>query len=143
MTTIYDVAKEAKVSIKTVSRVMNEEHKVKPNTKKIVLEAMKVLDYSPSFAARTMVTQKTGLIGLTRYIASYWAENGVRCNAICPGGVENGQSEEFLREISSRIPMNRLADSSELQGVLLWMLSDASSYLNGAVVPIDGGRTVW
>ena len=64
MTTIYDVAKEAKVSIKTVSRVMNEEHKVKPNTKKIVLEAMKVLDYSPSFAARTMVTQKTGLIGL-------------------------------------------------------------------------------
>ena len=64
MTTIYDVAKEAKVSIKTVSRVMNEEHKVKPTTKKIVLEAMKVLDYSPSFAARTMVTQKTGLIGL-------------------------------------------------------------------------------
>ena len=64
MTTIYDVAKEAKVSIKTVSRVMNEEQKVRPNTKKIVLEAMKVLDYSPSFAARTMVTQKTGLIGL-------------------------------------------------------------------------------
>ena len=86
---------------------------------------------------------KTGLIGLTRYLASYWAENGVRCNAICPGGVENGQSEEFLREISSRIPMNRLADSNELQGVLLWMLSDASSYLNGAVVPVDGGRTVW
>ena len=64
MTTIYDVAEEAQVSIKTVSRVMNEEHKVRPNTKKIVLEAMKVLDYSPSVAARTMVTQKTGLIGL-------------------------------------------------------------------------------
>ena len=64
MTTIYNVAEEAQVSIKTVSRVMNEESKVRPDTKKRVLEAMKVLDYSPSIAARTMVTQKTGLIGL-------------------------------------------------------------------------------
>jgi len=86
---------------------------------------------------------KTGLIGLTRYLASYWAEKGVRCNAICPGGVENGQSEEFLSKVSTRIPMNRMADPNELQGVLLWMLSDASSYLNGAVVPVDGGRTAW
>ena len=86
---------------------------------------------------------KTGLIGLTRYLASYWAEKGVRCNAICPGGVENGQSEEFLSKVSTRIPMNRMAGPNELQGVLLWMLSDASSYLNGAVVPVDGGRTAW
>jgi len=86
---------------------------------------------------------KTGLIGLTRYLATYWAEKGVRCNAMCPGGVENNQAESFLRDVSSRIPMNRLAQADEYQGTLLWMLSDASSYLNGAIVPVEGGRTAW
>jgi len=86
---------------------------------------------------------KTGMIGLTRYLATYWAEKGVRCNAMCPGGVENGQPEGFIAEVSSRIPMNRLAQADEYQGTLLWMLSDASSYLNGAVIPVEGGRTTW
>jgi len=86
---------------------------------------------------------KTGMIGLTRYLATYWAEKNVRCNAICPGGVENGQPEEFLKNVESRIPMGRMAQSDEYQGVLIWMLSEASSYLNGAVVPVDGGRTAW
>ena len=86
---------------------------------------------------------KSGLIGLTRYLATYWADKGVRCNAMCPGGVENGQSDEFINLVSSRIPMGRLAKSDEYQGTLLWMLSDASSYLNGAIVPVDGGRTAW
>ena len=84
---------------------------------------------------------KTGLIGLTRYLATYWADKNVRCNALCPGGVENGQPDDFLREVSKRIPMGRMADSDEFQGTLLWMLSDASSYLNGAIVPVEGGRT--
>ena len=86
---------------------------------------------------------KSGLIGLTRYLATYWADKGVRCNAMCPGGVENGQPEDFLDKVNSRIPMGRMASSDEYQGPLLWMLSDASSYLNGAIIPIDGGRTVW
>jgi len=86
---------------------------------------------------------KTGMIGLTRYLATYWAEKNVRCNAMCPGGVENGQPQDFIKEVSSRIPMNRLACTEEYQGTLLWMLSDASSYLNGAVIPVEGGRTVW
>jgi NAD(P)-dependent dehydrogenase (short-subunit alcohol dehydrogenase family) len=86
---------------------------------------------------------KTGLIGLTRYLATYWADKGVRCNAMCPGGVENGQPDDFLKEVFSRIPMARLAQSDEYQGSLVWMLSQASSYLNGAIVPIDGGRTAW
>jgi len=86
---------------------------------------------------------KAGIIGLTRYLATYWAEKGVRCNAICPGGVENGQAEDFLQRVSSRIPLGRLAKADEYQGALIWMLSDASSYLNGAVVAIDGGRTAW
>ena len=86
---------------------------------------------------------KTGLIGLTRYLSTYWAEKKVRCNTMCPGGVENGQPDYFLNEIYSRIPMNRLAESSAYQGTLIWMLSDASSYLNGATISIDGGRTAW
>lgn len=86
---------------------------------------------------------KTGIIGLTRYISTYWVDKNVRCNVICPGGVENGQSEDFLKAVSSKIPLGRLANSDEYQGILVWMLSDASSYLNGAVIPVDGGRTAW
>ena len=62
---------------------------------------------------------------------------------MCPGGVENGQPEDFLAKVSSLIPMSRLAAADEYQGTLLWMLSDASSYLNGAIVPVDGGRSSW
>jgi NAD(P)-dependent dehydrogenase (short-subunit alcohol dehydrogenase family) len=86
---------------------------------------------------------KTGLIGLTRYLATYWADKNVRCNAMCPGGVENGQPNDFLEEVNKRIPMGRMANADEYQGTLLWMLSDASSYLNGAIVPVEGGRTAW
>ena len=86
---------------------------------------------------------KTGLIGLTRYLATYWADKNVRCNAMCPGGAENGQTEEFLKEISARIPMGRMAKVDEYQGTLIWMLSESSSYLNGAILPVDGGRTAW
>lgn len=86
---------------------------------------------------------KSGVIGLTRYVATYWADQNVRCNVICPGGVNNGQPKDFLKKIYKRIPMGRLANSDEYQGTLIWMLSDASSYLNGAIIPVDGGRTVW
>jgi len=86
---------------------------------------------------------KTGLIGLTRYLSTYWADKNVRCNAMCPGGVENGQPGDFLKEVNSRIPMGRMANSDEYQGTLLWMLSDSSSYLTGAIIPVEGGRTAW
>jgi NAD(P)-dependent dehydrogenase (short-subunit alcohol dehydrogenase family) len=62
---------------------------------------------------------------------------------MCPGGIENNQPEDFLNAVFQRIPMGRLANSDEYQGTLLWMLSDASSYLNGAIVPVEGGRIVW
>jgi len=86
---------------------------------------------------------KSGLIGLTRYLSTYWNSNNVRSNAICPGGVENGQSEVFLKEVITRIPMGRLAQANEYQSTLIWMLSDESSYLNGSIVAVDGGRTAW
>jgi NAD(P)-dependent dehydrogenase (short-subunit alcohol dehydrogenase family) len=86
---------------------------------------------------------KTGLIGMTRYVATYWADKNVRCNAICPGGVENNQSKQFLEEVKKRIPMNRMAHQDEYQGLLIFLLSDASSYLTGSVIAADGGRTAW
>ena len=86
---------------------------------------------------------KTGLIGLTRYLATYWADRNVRCNALCPGGVEAGQSDAFLKEVCARIPLGRLAQKNEYQGVLVFLLSNAASYLNGAVLQADGGRSTW
>lgn len=86
---------------------------------------------------------KTGLIGLTRYLATYWADQNVRCNALCPGGVENNQNPAFIQEVSSRIPMGRLARPDEYQGTVLFLLSAASSYVNGAVLAADGGRSTW
>lgn len=85
---------------------------------------------------------KTGIIGLTRYLSSYWAHQNVRCNAICPGGIENGQSINFINKINSRIPLGRMAGVDEYKSTLIWMLSDYSKYLNGAIIPVDGGRTV-
>lgn len=85
---------------------------------------------------------KSGLLGLTRYLATYWPEK-VRCNAICPGGVEAGQSKEFLENVSRCIPLGRLAQPNEYKGTLIYLLSEASSYLNGSIIPIDGGRTCW
>jgi NAD(P)-dependent dehydrogenase (short-subunit alcohol dehydrogenase family) len=102
-----------------------------------------ILDSQQAVKPITYSIVKTGVIGLTRYLASYWAEKNIRCNVICPGGVENGQPESFVKEVSSRIPMNRMARVDEYQGTLIWVLSDAASYLNGSVIPVDGGRTVW
>jgi len=86
---------------------------------------------------------KTGLIGLTRYLATYWADKGVRSNALCPGGVYNEQGEVFVQKISNLIPMRRMANIDEYQGVIVFLASDASSYMNGAIVTMDGGRSCW
>jgi NAD(P)-dependent dehydrogenase (short-subunit alcohol dehydrogenase family) len=86
---------------------------------------------------------KTGLIGLTRYLATYWAEKGVRVNAISPGGVYNGQPEEFVQRLTNLIPLGRMATIDEYQGAIMFMCSDASSYMTGTNLVIDGGRTVW
>ncbi len=86
---------------------------------------------------------KSGIIGLTRYLATYWADQGVRANAICPGGVEANQDPEFIAELVKRIPLGRMARSDEYQGLVAFLLSDASSYINGSIIAADGGRSVW
>jgi NAD(P)-dependent dehydrogenase (short-subunit alcohol dehydrogenase family) len=85
---------------------------------------------------------KHGIIGLTRYTATYWANKNVRCNAIAPGGIINNQSKSFLKKISQLIPLGRLAYKNEYEASILYLISDASSYMNGAVLTIDGGRSI-
>lgn len=86
---------------------------------------------------------KAGLVGLTRYLATYWANQGVRCNALSPGGVFNGQGEEFVRRLSSLIPLGRMAQHDEYRAAVQFLCSDASAYMNGQNVVMDGGRSVW
>lgn len=86
---------------------------------------------------------KAGLAGLTRYLATYWAEQGVRANALSPGGVFNGQGVEFVQRLSALIPLGRMAKRDEYRSAVQFLCSDASSYLNGQNVVMDGGRSVW
>jgi NAD(P)-dependent dehydrogenase (short-subunit alcohol dehydrogenase family) len=86
---------------------------------------------------------KAGLNGLTRYLATYWGDKNVRVNTLTPGGVSSGQNEAFDRRYSSRVPMGRMAKAEELVGALVFLASDASSYVNGQDIVVDGGLAAW
>lgn len=86
---------------------------------------------------------KHGVIGLTKYLATYWAGKGVRVNALCPGGVYNNQPEEFVQKLTNLIPMGRMAKKDEYKAAILFLICDASSYMTGSTLIIDGGRTCW
>lgn len=85
---------------------------------------------------------KTALVGLTRYLATYWADSGVRVNALSPGGVFNGQDPTFVDRLTQLIPMGRMADRQEYHGVVQFLCSDASRYMTGQNLVVDGGRSV-
>lgn len=86
---------------------------------------------------------KTGLVGLTKYIATYWGDKNIRCNALSPGGVFNNQDKEFVASLSDLIPLNRMANADEYKSAIQFLCSDASSYMTGFNLVMDGGRHIW
>lgn len=86
---------------------------------------------------------KTAVLGITRYLATYWSPLPIRSNALVPGSVDAKQSPELKEQLKERIPLNRLATKEDYKGAIVFLLSDASNYMNGATLVMDGGRSIW
>jgi NAD(P)-dependent dehydrogenase (short-subunit alcohol dehydrogenase family) len=99
--------------------------------------------YGDDFKPVDYSVTKHGIIGLTKYLSTYFADKGIRVNSISPGGVYTNQSMEFVNNLSKLIPMGRMAHKDEYKGAIVFLCSDASSYMTGHNLIIDGGRSVW
>jgi NAD(P)-dependent dehydrogenase (short-subunit alcohol dehydrogenase family) len=86
---------------------------------------------------------KAAVIGLTQHLSAYWGAKGIRVNTLTPGGMQSGQNDKFLSSYSKKVPLGRMGQASELVGALVFLASDASSYVTGQNLIVDGGLTVW
>ena len=86
---------------------------------------------------------KAAVVGLTSYLSTYWAESGIRVNSLTPGGISSGQNKTFDDKYSNRVPLGRMGQASELTGALIYLASDASSYVTGQNLIVDGGLSTW
>ena len=133
-----EMARNGKGSIINVSSVLGQ---VAPNQS--LYHNPELTEEMQNVKPVTYSVIKAGIIGLTKYTATYWANKGIRCNAICPAGVFNNHSDEFVAKLSKYIPLGRMAKKDEYNELIKFLLTDASSYMTGSVIPIDGGMTAW
>ena len=96
-----------------------------------------------TFKPVTYSVIKHGIIGLTKYLSTYWAKNGIRCNALSPGGVFENQNKKFVKKFKYLVPLNKMADKNEYNSAIQFLCSDASKFLNVHNLVMDGGRTIW
>ena len=121
------------VNIASDLALISPDNRIYNNNEK-KLDFVKPISYSIS---------KHGLIGLTKYTATYWANKNIRCNALAPGGIFNNQKSKFLKKIKKLIPLGRMARQGEYENAILFLISDDSSYMTGSTLVLDGGRTAW
>jgi len=112
---------------------------IAPNQKIYSINSKKIKPVKPV----TYSVIKHGIVGLTKYLATYWADNNIRCNCLSPGPVDQGQNKSFLKKINNQIPIKRLAKIDEYKGAIKFLCSRDSSYMNGHNLIMDGGRSIW
>ena len=110
-----------------------------------IYEPNEQLDYEgvPFNTPIAYSVSKSGILSFTRYLATYWSKYGIRVNSISPAGVYRDQNEKFVEQLVFRIPLGRMAYAEELKGPIIFLASDASSFITGTNLIVDGGRTIW
>lgn len=103
----------------------------------------RIYDNQPFKSFAGYSASKAGVIGLTKWLATWWAKDGVRVNSVTPGGVYNGHDQDFTDAYANRTPMGRMADRDDMTGMILFLLSDASGYCTGQNYIVDGGLSAW